>query len=243
LSKGPIEVVIVGDVSLDEAITQTARTFGALPARPPALEVPAERRDVRFAEPTREPVVRTHKGRADQAYAFTAWPTADFPSDPQRARTVRLLEQVLQLRLTHELREGQALTYSPQTDYEAAWAWPGYGYVGVAVEAPPDKLAAFDTAVERIVADLQAQPVSADELERARAPRIEQIRKAQATNEYWLSVLAQGHADPRRLEAIRTSVTGLERVTAADIQAVARNYLRADRAFRMRVVPEAKPET
>ncbi len=241
LQNGPIEVVVVGDVTVEEAIRQTSLTFGALPARPAPTPSPADRRAVRFPDPTPEPVVRTHKGRADQAFGFVAWPFGDFPSDPRRARTVRLLEQILQLRMTDELREGQALTYSPQTDYEAAWAWPGYGYVGVAVEAPPEKLADFDAAVSKIVADLQAKPVSADELERARAPRIEQLEKAQTTNEYWLSVLAQGQTDPRRLDAVRSSISGLERVTASDIQAVARTYLKPERAFRMRVLPEARP--
>jgi zinc protease len=69
LATAPVEVVIVGDVTVDEAIRQTAATFGALPARRAA----PSRTPFRF--PAAGAVTRTHKGRADQALAFMAWPT------------------------------------------------------------------------------------------------------------------------------------------------------------------------
>ena len=237
LANGPIEVVVVGDIDVDTAIAQTAATFGALPPRKGG-EAPDAARQVKFPAPTAEAVRLTHRGRPDQAMGFVAWPTTDFPSDPQRARELRMLERVLQLRLIDEVREKEAVTYSPSTDLDTSWEFPGYGYLAASIEAPQDKLPGFFTTVDGIAADLAATPVTADELERAKKPRIEQIRKAQATNEYWLGQLGGAQTDPRRLDAVRQAVSGLEKVTPADVQRAAKTYLKKDKAWRAVVVPE-----
>jgi zinc protease len=239
LSTGSIEVVVVGDVTADEAIARVGSTFGALPARKPAAPGDAGRH-VAFPAPTAQPVKLTHKGRADQAIAYIAWPTADFPSDPQRARELRMLQLVLQLRLIDEIREKQGVTYSPSSGLETSWNFPGYGYLSASIEAPPEKLDGFFASVSQIAKDLRDKPVGADELERALKPRLEQITKAQATNEYWLSTLAGAQTDPKKLEAVRQSLSGLKQVTAADIQKEARAYLRDERAWKLVVVPEGK---
>lgn len=239
LAGDPIEVVIVGDVELERAIAETAKTFGALPARKPAAPPPPAARQLRFPAGTSTPVLRTHKGRADQALAYAAWPTQDFFADPQAAREARLLEAIMDLRLTDELREAQGATYSPFTGFASSFVYPGYGYLAAGVEMPADKLAGFLADVKKIAANLREKPVSADELERARKPRIEAIQRAQAGNEYWLAQLSGAQADPRRLDAVRQSITGLEKVTAADIQRAARRWLSDDKLWTLNIVPAA----
>jgi len=238
MATGPVEVVIVGDVTVEEAIRQTAATFGAIKRSPEAASAPSA--TVRFPAPTATPVRLTHKGRADQAVVMVGWATADLRSDTKRARALRVLEQVLQLRLNDEMREGQGVTYSPFTGYDVSWDLPGYGYITAGMEAPPDKLDGFFADVSKIARDLREKPITADELERARKPRAEAIEKARSTNEYWLSALAGAQADPRKLTVARTVLDELRAVTAADVQAVAREYLRDDRAWKLLVVPEGK---
>jgi zinc protease len=190
-----------------------------------------------------EPVHLTHRGRADQAVGYIAWPTVDFFSDPQRARQLRLLQLVMQLRVTDVLRNHQGVTYSPQTGYDASWDYPGYGYLSAAVEAPPEKLDGFFRSVSDIAKSLRESPVSADELNRALSPRLEQLQKAEAGNDFWLYALAGGQGDPRRLDAIRSAIAGLERVTPAQIQAAAQTYLRDDKAYRLVITPESRVAT
>jgi zinc protease len=236
----PLEVVIAGDVTVEEAIARTAATFGALPARRgPATRLPRAEQ-APFPRAPAAPVALSHKGRADQALGLVAWPTADFVSDPQRARVLRVLEQVIRLRLLDELREGQAVTYSPITGYQAAWVYPGYGYVSAAVEAPPEKLDGFFADVRKIAAALKAAPPTADELDRAIKPRMEALQRSQASNEYWLGELGGAQTDPRRLEAIRQAIPGLQKVTPAQVQAAARQYLADDKAWRMVIRPEPR---
>ncbi len=241
--EGAIEVIVAGDITVDEAIRQTAATFGALPRRAEPLGADAPGRRVAFPAPTAEPVRLTHRGRPDQGAAFVAWKTDDFQSNPQQARTLRILQQVMQLRLIEEIRERQGVTYSPGTRYDASFDFPDYGYLGANIEAPPERLAQFFTDVDRVVQSLVDTPVTADELTRAKTPWIEQRRRALQTNEYWVGALADVQTDPVRLAAIREQIAGLERVTAADVQAAARAYLAANRAYRVLVVPGAPAAT
>jgi zinc protease len=239
LTTDPLEVVVVGDVDVDQAIKLVGATFGALPAR--HAEAPlAGATKISFPAPVAEPVRLTHKGRADQAIAYIAWPTTDFPSDPQGARALRVMEQVMQLRLIDDLRMKQAVTYSPNTSLDMAWSFPGYGYVSASIEAPPDKLDDFFATVNTIAGDLRDKPVSADELERAVKPRLATLAKAQQSNEYWIGQLIGAQTDPRRLDAVRSTISGLEKVTASDVQAAAKKWLVDSKAWKLVVVPETK---
>ncbi len=91
----------------------------------------------------------------------------------------------------------------------------------------------------KIVADLRQTPLSDDELERARQPRVELFTQARQTNGYWLSALVGAQTDPRRLDLVRTTIPALKHVTAADVQRMAQAYLLDDKAWRFEVQPRA----
>jgi zinc protease len=238
LASGPLEVVIVGDITVDKAIEAVADTFGALPKRPDPAPPGPPAHDTRFPAPTATPVVDTHNGRADQGIAFIAWPTTGFFADVNGSRANALLSRVLQLRLIDVFRQNQGVTYSPAAGEDASQYFPHWGYVSAQIEAPPDKLDGFFTDVAKIAADLRTTPIGADELERARKPTLEQLDKAKATNLYWLDRLSGAQSDPRLLDAIRSSEAGLERLTAADLQHAAQTWLRDDTAWKLEIKPK-----
>lgn len=238
LSDGAVEVVIVGDTTVDKAIDAVARTFGALPARPDAAPAPASQNQVAFPPGVSQPIVLTHKGRHDQAIGYIAWPTTDFFADPQGARDTAVMAEIMRLRLTDELREAQGATYSPSVNYSNSYTWTGWGYVAASVEVPPEKLASFFVDTQKIAADLATTDATPDELERAKKPRIDRIEKAHQTNSYWLNELSGAQADPRRLDATRAAIPGTERVTAADVRRAAQRYLRPDKAWMLEIKPQ-----
>ncbi|WP_269716308.1 M16 family metallopeptidase [Caulobacter sp. NIBR2454] len=238
LAEGQIEVIIVGDITVEKATQAVAETFGALPPRPAAAAPAAETRVTTFPAPNATPVRLTHKGRADQGMAYIAWKTADFFSNPQQARNTTILADIFRLRLQDELREKQGATYSPSAGSTASFVWTDFGYVAVSVEAPPTTLDAVFKTVSEIAAELRTKPPSADELERAKKPRLEGLEKARVTNEYWVSQLSGGQTDPRRLDATRSVQAGIERISPEDVQKAAQLYLGDDRAWRLVIVPE-----
>jgi zinc protease len=238
LASEPMEIVIVGDVRVDEAIRQTAATFGALPARGP-IRADEAGRQARFPGPG---LVRlTHEGRADQGLAMIAWPTVDFYSNQRRARTLGLLAQILQLRLIEEIREKQATTYSPGAGHVASDTFAGYGYMSARIEAPPERLEPFLADAARIARELGAAPVSDDELQRARKPLIESLERQRASsNAWWLNALANVQQKPEVAESIRVSIAQYQSIGAAELQAAARKYLVDARSWKLLVTPKPR---
>jgi zinc protease len=119
--------------------------------------------------------------------------------------------------------------------------FPHYGYVSTRVEIPPTKLDGFFKDVAAITADLRANPIGDDELERARKPAVESLLKRRQTNEYWLKALSGAQQDPRKLAAVRSSEAQLSHVTAQDVLHAAQTYLTDGAAWKMVVKPAAAP--
>jgi len=237
LSRGPVEITIVGDVTAQEAIDRVAASFGALPARQATASLAPDARQVAFPAPTPSPVSRTHRGRPDQAMAVIAWPLTDFFADMKRSRAAMVAGEVLENRILDQVRIAQGATYSPETEVEFSETFPRYGFAFSLVEMPPAKIAAFFASVTAIAADLRTKGVTADELARAKNPRVAGIEKAQLTNEYWLQRLSGAQADPRRLDLIRTTLPDYARITAQDVQAAAQTYFTDQRAWKLVIEP------
>ncbi len=234
LKSDPVEIVIVGDITEQQAQAAVAATFGALPKRP--APAPAKPNPLHF--PAAAMVHETHKGRADQSIALAAWPTLDLYSNRTEARTTLVLQDILDDRLLAQVRVAEGATYSPQGEARPSEVYPGYGYIVDYVETPPDKIASFFANVSKITADLRNAPPTDDELTRAVKPRLERTLKAQQTNSYWLVRLSGSIADPRRLELVRTSLSDYQAVTPQDVQIAARKYLRDERAWKLDITAQ-----
>ncbi len=232
LANGALDVTVVGDVTVEDAVTAVASTLGTLPPRAPRAAPPAEALRVRFPSGGGEPRLATHGGRADQAIAFIGWPAADFFADPKEARALGVAADVFENRLIAQVRVAEGASYSPGAEADPSDVFPGYGYVAAQVETPPFKVDSFFANARKIAADLRAAPIGADELERAKRPRVETRRKAMESNAWWLSVLSRVRVEPRQVDAVRTAVSAIEAVTAADVQRVAQTYLTDDKAWR-----------
>ena len=236
LASAPVEITIVGDTNVDEAVKQVAATFGALPARG---ESPLPATALRTAFPASTLVKETHRGRADQGLAFIAWPTLDFYSDTKESRTLTLLASVLQLRLLDEIREKQGTTYSPNAAHNPSEVFPGYGFLAAQIEAPPEKLDGFLTDAARIAADLRDKPIQPDELERARKPLIEGTIRQQASNEWWLNALSDVQTRPGAARAVADTLAQYKAITAPELEQAARRFLVDGKAWKMEVLPSA----
>jgi zinc protease len=236
LAGAPLEVVVTGDADVETVIAAVAKTFAALPARAAPTPPSPAALDVRFPAGGGAPVRLTHKGRADQAVADEAWPTAGLFADPQRARAVNIAAEVLKLRLIDKVRIAEGSTYSPSVDSSPSDVFPSYGVVQAEVETPPAKITGFFKTVDDIAADLATKGPTPDELERAVKPRIESMAKAQETNEYWLTWLAGADREPRRLDVPRTTLSGYRRLTVEDVRQAAAAFFTPAKAWRREVV-------
>jgi len=222
LSGGPVEVALVGDFDEDAAIAAFAKTLGALPPRPAPTSATA---GAPFAfTQDRSPRRIEHEGAADQGMMAVSWPTTD-GRDLRSALTRELLAAVMQLRLIEKLREELGAIYSPQTTSYAPPIADGFGHLTAMVPAAPDKAELIARTIGEIVAELRAEPVSDDLILRARQPMLEQYREQLRQNLGWAGIVARAQSKPDLLDRRRQRAAVLEAVTAADVQAAAREFL------------------
>ena len=232
LSTGPIEIVMVGDVTVEAATSAVAKTFGAMPPRPERAATLPGSDQRQFPAPTPEPKVYTHEGQEDQGMATIMWPTTDQIKDRTTARRLSLLRALIQLRATEEIREKRGIAYSPSVFASSSSLFKDYGSFGLSAEIKPENFDDFFEAVDAIVTDITSAPPSADEVERARAPMIESHKRSLDGNSYWLGNLEGVVDDPEELAERQSYLSELSSITPEQLQDVAKTYLRPETAWK-----------
>jgi zinc protease len=240
LDTAPIEITMVGDVAIDEAIKQVSQTFATLPTRPAHVTPLPHADEVRF--PTTPPLhkVFTHTGRPDQNLSVVAWPTHDFYANTAESYGLDLLGSVMTLRLLDEVREKQGATYSAGAGEHSSLVFKGYGFFMATATVATDGDAKFYESVSKIVEDLKTKPISDDEMIRARKPILEHEENSRKTNGFWLALLDGSVQTPAQLDTIRHRTAQLMAVTPADLQRLANTYLVMSKAQHLQVTGEVK---
>ncbi len=236
LASGPIEVQLFGDLSSIDYRQILADTLGALPPRSPLA--PPEGQAVAFAKHNKTPMIAYHRGERGQAAAMTAWPTGGGLAAPRDARSLDVLAAIFNDRLFDRLRAEQGASYGPVVDSHWPTAFDSGGYLLVGSLLAPKDIDRFYAIARGIAADLVARPVSADELARNAGPIREQVARASTGNLYWMFLLEGATRDPRVAAAALSIGEDISAVTAADIQRLARRYLKPDRQWSGAVLPQ-----
>ncbi|MBA3849242.1 MAG: peptidase M16 [Opitutus sp.] len=237
-AKSAIEVAIVGDFDPAEATAAVARTFGALPARTAKPDFAAQRK-ASFPDHAlaRQFFVSTE---IPKGLVQLFWEATD-SRDVDVARRLRMLAEVLSDRLRVKLREEMGDTYSPDAGALLSDTFTGYGHLLAQATVSPDKARAVADAIKAAAADLFAHGVTEEELVRAKQPVLTSVKQAQRTNPYWLaSVLGAAQEQPQRLDWARTMLSGNEAITAAELGALAKKYLRPDKVHEFISLPEPR---
>jgi zinc protease len=235
LARRPIEITVVGDIAVDEAIDAVAQTFGALARRDDAYAEPAGARDVTFPAQGKT-VMLTHDGRRDQAILYLAWPGPDEFTDVPANHAFELLGQIIDNELTEMLR-GQGKTYSPSSYAVSTPTFTGFGYLGVSVETSPQDLDGIKASVQQVIARLKAGSIPQDMIERARRPLIEDLAKYRKNNWYWRWSLNGLQRDPRRIAREQSADADYLGATGETLANLARQYRQDDRLVELRVLP------
>ena len=165
------------------------------------------------------------------------WPSTD-DSDIETYREIVLLERVLSNRLLDRVREVEGATYSPSADVYSASAFPDYGYLGVTLDLLPEDTTRFFSIVDEIAAGLTAEPVSQDELDRARVPLLESLSESDESNAYWLGLISRAQGRLELIDRHRTREVGYETITRDELLETARSVFEADQAYRLVILPE-----
>ncbi|MGH6614480.1 M16 family metallopeptidase [Sphingomonas sp.] len=236
LATGPIEVQVFGDINADAAIKAVAQSIGALPPRAASTGVAPP---VRFPAHNVTPLIKTHGGPENQAAAVIVWPTGGGVEQVTESRYLDVLAAIMSDRLFDRLRSEAGASYSPSVQSQWPVGMSGGGRLFAIGQVAPDNVALFFKMSREIAADLVANPISDDELQRILTPMKQSILRSSTGNQFWMNYLAGSMYDERRIAALRGLFRDLARVTSADVQATAQKYLQPDKDWTMAVVPKA----
>lgn len=236
LARGALEIAIVGDFDEATTIAAVAQTLGALPMRESDFRAYATERQRAFTAKRGLAVIR-HTGEANQAIVRYIWPTRD-DRDPVEAMAFALLSEVAQIAVLDTVREQLGKAYSPGASSSLSHVWPGYGTFALAASVDLADVPAIRAALEETVRNLARVPVDPDVLQRARAPMLERIDNSLKSNNGWIALAEHAQSEPDRLIRAKTARTRLERLTASDLQVMAKRYLALESAVQLLVLPE-----
>ncbi|MCE5237075.1 insulinase family protein [bacterium] len=234
---GNMVLTVVGDFDTATVLGHIRQTLAPLPERvTPRAALPSEPPQL---SPRRS---ERHQAGLSRAYFMLGYPTVSLFSPDMYPLDVAayVLTNGGASRLVSQLRDEQGLVDA----VSSASATPAYdaGYFAVSAETTPEKVAAAEQAILAALQRLGREPVSAAELARAKRQKEADLVFSGVTTQgraerYGNDLLTAGdlHFSERYVEGIR-------RVTAADIQRVARRYfIPAHYNFALLAPPEASP--
>ncbi|MCJ8502157.1 M16 family metallopeptidase [Desulfatitalea alkaliphila] len=235
LGEAPLELVMVGDFDVEEAVALAARYLGGLPARRESDGRP-DRPGPRF--PAGQ-ALQLHPDTAmERALLMVAFPTDDF-WDIRRTRRLNVLADLLSERLRVGIRENMGAAYSPFAYHRAHRAYQGYGFLAAYLLVDPRQVEAVAAEVDSIVDRLRDGGIADDELRRALDPTLTQIKDLRRLNGYWLnSVLIGSRRHPEQLDWAREMEKDFAAITVDAMNSLAAKYLDQFKAARIVIRPE-----
>lgn len=237
LTKGYLELSVVGDFEVDQILPDLLATFGALAPRAPAPPALNELRKIQFPNAPAAKVF-TYESKISQGIATTLWKTNGLRGNQAEFRRLNVLGDIYGDRLREEIREKLGASYSPNAGASGSDGFEGVGYlIGQSIGKPEDLELLLKTM--RDLADqLATSGATADELDRSIKPILGQLEKSLRDNSYWLgTVMSQSQADPKRLDLARRRDEDYRSISLAEINALAKKYLAAENALLVTIKP------
>jgi zinc protease len=216
-------IAIVGDVDTKATIEKVRKAFGAIPSQPPP---PA----VDLSEP---PQKGERRQTVDDALARLARVAIVYKVPPRMTAdddAIQVLGTVLSSgrssRLYQQLVRQQQLSPNPSAGRDSA-AGPGLFFVQATV-TPGKTPEALEKAIFDEIEKLKTTPIEPWELEKARSNAKRAVVNGLTSSLQRANLLADFAANFNDPGLINQRVDRISRVTAADVQRVARAYLTAN---------------
>jgi zinc protease len=238
LTKGYLELTIVGDFDPEKILPDLLSTFGALPKRASTAPLMTDARKVKFPNAPASKTF-TYESKIPQGIATTIWKTAPIRGNQQQFRRLNLLAEILGDRLREEIREKLGASYSPNAGAGGSDALEGMGYIISQSIGKPEDMELLLNTMRDLAEQLATAGATADELDRALKPTLGMLEKSLRDNNYWLStVMSQCQADPKRLDLARTRDADYRSITLKEINALAKKYLAAENTLLVTIKPK-----
>jgi zinc protease len=235
---GAIEVALVGDFDVDQAIAEVAKTLGSLRARAPKPDL-SSRLKLHFPTPPRSQTYTYSTSSKNRPTTLALYWPVNEPVAAADKRRLQLLGLILQDRLRVQIRVEEGETYTPTAQFAWNDTYPGAASLQCRVEVRSDRSQKLTGEIRDVAGNLGKQGVTAEELARARAQCLAAVHQWQTDNGYWVSsVLADAQEHPWRLEIARSYESEFNAATVTEIDALAARFLTEKNLFQFTIKPE-----
>ena len=237
LTKGYLELSIVGDFEIEKILPDLLATFGAIPTRAAAAPPLPELRKIQFPN---APAAKSfaYDSKISQGIATTFWKTAPLRGNQREFRRLNVLGDIYSDRIREEIREKLGASYSPVAGASGSDGFDGLGYIIAQSIGKPEDLELLLKTMRELADKLAKDGATADELDRALKPTLGQLDKTLRDNTYWLgTVMSQSQSDPKRLDLARGRDADYHSITLTEINALAKKYLHGENALLIAIKP------
>jgi zinc protease len=241
--QAPIEVAVVGDIQLDQAMPLIERYIGSLPARSRSAQYLDGLRQLN--RPT-GPLVRQVEVETitPQGMALAGFVAAEGRNAHDR-RALTLASQVLSTRLVKEIREDQGLVYSIRASYEPSWIYADSAQFSAGAPCDPANAPMVAEEIHSLFDDFARNGPTEEELANAKKQVANNLDTEMKEPGYWWRILQHHDLHGRDLAEERTEREAYESYTTAQVRDVFQKYYQPARQFSVTAVPtavEVKPE-
>ncbi len=238
LKEGYLEVAVVGDVDEEELLDLFGKTIGALPTRRETKSDFHDVRALRTSPGVGKRTIEYTSGMGDSAASVIVWTIQEEVSVRESA-ALYILSSVFESRIRKRVREEMGASYSPSVRYITFSAYDTLRHIRADVDCLKADASSLLDVVLGISESLRSEQVGAEEMAAAVAPLEEGLRQAWKDNGYLLEhVLFGVNEYPEVVDRALSYKDGLlSTITAEDLQAVARKFLKADEALAVAIVP------
>ena len=231
LSKGYLEISIVGDFKPTEIQIPLLLSFGAIPERIRTSDEMSKARSINFPD---GPATKTwsYDSKIPQAIAINVWQATPMRGNIPTFRRLNVLGDILGDRLRAEVREKLGASYSPNAGASGSDALDGVGYLMTQSIGQPKDLELLHKSMVSLADKLAKEGATPDELERSLKPLLSSLEKTKRDNGYWLNtVMSRCQEDPKRLDLARNREKDYRSIKLEEINKLAKQYLTKDKVL------------
>lgn len=227
-------VCVAGSFNEKKVLAKISKEYGRLTHGNPPNYLP-------IASDKSGPSVSIKEKKTDQTHFILGVPAYPYLHKDERATDVlsTILGGGMSSRLFLEVREKRGLAYSVHSWVDK---YPDTGYVAVQAGVEHAKL---EKTIETILAEfkkIKNQKVSATELKKAKEYMKGTMTLAMETSDAIATHAATSLVTLNRIRLLEETIDEIEKVTAADIQRVARDILKTDKLNLAIIGPHTNPQ-
>ncbi len=233
--EAPIEVAVVGDITLDKAVGLITSYVGSLPKR---RRTPTHLDGLRHVARPAGPMARLVLVDTVTPQALTV---AGFMGCEGRnaddARALQLACKIVSSRVLKRVREELSLVYSLRLRSEPSWIYTDMGWFGGGAPCDPANADRVADEMHGIFREFAKAGPTSHELENAKKLVVNKLDVEMREPKYWLNVLRHHDLHGRDLDQEKKMKRAYQLVTCEKVQKVFKKYYTPDRRVRLIATP------